>query len=97
MASTLLKIFIALLVLLCLFLLKKFQLQKQCFQNKEDKLVQLMQATKKKQIRLNAKVKLSEDFNQNYQKSRDEIAQRIYETNVQLFETIHDKTKTDNS
>lgn len=75
---------------------KKFKHQKLRLQSKEDKLVQTMHATKKKQIQLNAKVKLSEDFNQNYQKSRDEIARSIYETNMQLFESIHDRNKNQN-
>ena len=94
MGPALLKIFIILLFLIVILLMKKFRRQNIRFQNKEDRLVQTMHSMQQKQLQLNAKVKLSEDFNVNYQKSRNEIARSIYETNVELLETIVDQNKS---
>lgn len=54
-----------------------------------------MNSSKKEQLKLNAKVKILDDFNQNYHKSRNEIVQSIYETNIQLFEILSTKNKNE--
>jgi predicted Holliday junction resolvase-like endonuclease len=94
MALTILKIIIILLILFFILLLKKFHLQKIRFQSKEERLINTMHLMQKKQINLHAKIKLSDDFDKTYDKSRNEIAQSIYETNAELFKKISDKNKT---
>ncbi len=96
MIVTILTIVILSLIFLLLMLFNNFQKQKNRFQNKENKLLNTITTIKEKQIHLNQKVKLSEEFNANYQKSRSEIAQTIYEANVALLEKISDENKTIN-
>lgn len=96
MASTILNIVIIGFVVLLLILAKRFRQQKAHFKNKENKLLDTMQSIQKEQLELDQKVKLSDDFTANYQKSKSGIAQTIYEANVALLEKISDKNKTIN-
>lgn len=77
-----LKILIVALFICLILLLKRFKEQKTRFENKEYRLMCKINSVKQKQTDLNDKVKLSESFNQNYQQSRNTIAQSIYEANV---------------
>lgn len=96
MNSTILNIVIIGFIILLLLLIKSFRHQKIRFQNKETKLLDTMQSIKKKQLELDQKVKLSDEFNENYLKSRSEIARTIYEANVELLEKFSGDNKTIN-
>lgn len=96
MASTMLNIAILGFFVLFFLLVKNYRQQKVRFRNKETKLLDNMKSIKKKQLELDQKVKLSDEFNANYQKSRSEIARTIYEANVELLEKISNENKTIN-
>lgn len=85
MGFTILKILIVVLIICVILLMKKFRNQKTHFDNKACKLMRKIHAIKEQQLDLNNKVMLSDSFNESYQKSRNTIAQSIYEANVELL------------
>lgn len=91
-----LKIIILTLVILGLLvslfvLLFKLKQQNNRFLLKEKKLLNKIIVFKKEQKILNQKVKLSEDFYSNYKKSRNQIAETIYEANLELLKNTFEK------
>ncbi len=91
-----LKIIILTLVILGLLvslfvLLFKLKQQNNRFLLKEKKLLNKIIIFKKEQKILNQKVKLSEEFYVNYKKSRNQIAETIYEANLELLKNSFEK------
>lgn len=73
-------------LLICLlFLSKRFRSPKNSFTNKELKLMRKISAIKEKQLELNNKACLSNNFNQNYQQSENAVVQSIYEANIDFL------------
>lgn len=91
MILTFLIVVIVGLLISFIVLLNKFQQQKTRFHKKETKLLNTITTVRKKQIYLNQKVKLSEEFNSNYKKSRNVIAENIYEANLELLKNTVEK------
>ena len=82
---------IAGILLLSIVLLNNFQQQNILFRKKQNKLLNTIATIKQKQISLNQKVKISEEFNINYQKSQNAIATSIYEAHLELIKKNFDK------
>ena len=87
-----LKIVIVLSMLLVLaYYIKQMRKQKIRFNKKRNKLLNTIQSTREKQIYLNQKIKLSEEFDKNYTDSRNKIGQSIYEANYEMLKSISDR------
>ena len=91
MTITFLIVVILGLFVFLIMLVNDFQQQKIHFQKKENKLLNTIVTIRKKQIVLNEQVKISEDFYKNYQKSRNIIAETIYQANLELIKNNVEK------
>jgi predicted Holliday junction resolvase-like endonuclease len=72
-------------------LLRNLQREKIRFEKKETKLLNTIVIIKNKQNLLNQQVKISEEFNVNYIKSRSLIAESIYEANLEFIKKSVEK------
>lgn len=91
MTITILIVAILGILIILITLINNFKQQKIRFQKRESKLLNTIIITRKKQFSLNQKVKISEDFNVNYQRSRNIIAETIYEANIELIKNSTEK------
>ena len=76
------------LIISLLILISNFKEQKNNFKKKQSKLLNTITSSKQKQISLKQQVKISEEFNINYEKSKTIIAQNIYEANLDFLKNI---------
>lgn len=76
------------LIISLLILISNFKEQKNNFKKKQSKLLDTITSSKQKQISLEQQVKISEEFNINYEKSKTIIAQNIYEANLDFLKNI---------
>lgn len=76
------------LIISLLILISNFKEQKNNFKKKQSKLLDTITSSKQKQISLKQQVKISEEFNINYEKSKTIIAQNIYEANLDFLKNI---------
>lgn len=76
------------LIISLLILISNFKEQKNNFKKKQSKLLDTITSSKQKQISLKQQVKISEEFNINYEKSKTIIAQNIYEANLEFLKNI---------
>lgn len=84
--------FLILGLLVWLFvLLYKLKQQSNRFQIKEKRLLNKMTIFKKEQRLLDQKVKIADEFYVNYKKSRNQIAETIYEANLELLKNTFEK------
>ena len=88
MALIILIIVIVGLLISLIQLLRNLQREKIRFEKKETKLLNTIVIIKNKQNLLNQQVKISEEFNINYEKSKTIIAQNIYEANLDFLKNI---------
>ena len=76
------------LIISLLILISNFKEQKNNYKKKQSKLLDTITSSKQKQISLKQQVKISEEFNINYEKSKTIIAQNIYEANLDFLKNI---------
>lgn len=76
------------LIISLLILISNFKEQKNNFKKKQSKLLDTITSSKQKQISLKQQLKISEEFNINYEKSKTIIAQNIYEANLDFLKNI---------
>ncbi len=73
------------IIILLFILYHNYQQEQNQFHEREMNLRKTITDIKEKQNVLNNQIKLSEEFNANYQKSRTTLAQSIYDMNVELL------------
>ena len=78
-------IVIVFLIILLLLLYNNFQQEQNQFLEREMTLRKTITDIKEKQNVLNNQIKLSEEFNTNYQKSKNNLTQSIYDINIELL------------
>ena len=85
MLVLLLIIVIVFLIILLLLLYNNFQQEQNRFLEREMTLRKTITDIKEKQNVLNNQIKLSEEFNTSYQKSKNNLTQSIYDINIELL------------
>lgn len=85
MLVLLLIIVIVFLIILLLLLYNNFQQEQNQFLEREMTLRKTITDIKEKQNVLNNQIKLSEEFNTSYQKSKNNLTQSIYDINIELL------------
>lgn len=85
MLVLLLIIVIVSLIILLLLLYNNFQQEQNQFLEREMTLRKTITDIKEKQNVLNNQIKLSEEFNTSYQKSKNNLTQSIYDINIELL------------
>lgn len=85
MLVLLLIIVIVPLIILLLLLYNNYQQEQNKFLEREMTLRKTITDIKEKQNVLNNQIKLSEEFNTNYQKSKNNLTQSIYDINIELL------------
>lgn len=84
-------VWLASMLIVLVYFINRLQKQKNRYEKKRNKLLDTIHSTRKKQIYLNEKVKLSEEFAKNYKDSRNKIAQTIYEVNYEMVKSISEQ------
>lgn len=73
------------LIILLLLLYNNYQQEQNQFLEREMTLRKTITDIKEKQNVLNNQIKLSEEFNTSYQKSKNNLTQSIYDINIELL------------